>query len=60
MTAQPQGVSESSALVRSEHDRRLSALRWILAFGILSTGLHFAHNFVAIDRYPDDLVKAGA
>ncbi|MGH2979911.1 MAG: hypothetical protein ACRDLQ_09800 [Solirubrobacterales bacterium] len=39
------------------HERRLSLLRWILAFGIVSTGLHFTHNFVAIDQYPDDLVS---
>ena len=31
-------------------------LAGILGFGILSTGLHFTHNFVAIDQYPDDLV----
>jgi hypothetical protein len=41
----------------SDHERRLSLLKWILGFGILSTGLHFTHNFVAIDRYPDDLVS---
>jgi len=38
-------------------ERRLGLLRWILGFGILSTGLHFTHNFVAIDQYPDDLVS---
>ena len=37
--------------------RRLSLLRWILGFGIASTGLHFTHNFVAVDQYPDDLVS---
>ena len=36
---------------------RLALLRWILAFGIVSTGLHFTHNFVAIDQYPDDLIS---
>jgi hypothetical protein len=41
----------------SDHERRLSLLKWILGFGILSTGLHFTHNFVAIDQYPDDLVS---
>ena len=40
-----------------QHERPLSILRWILGFGILSTGLHFTHNFVAIDQYPDDLVS---
>ena len=34
----------------------LQLLRWIIGFGILSTGLHFTHNFVAVDQYPDDLV----
>jgi hypothetical protein len=45
---------------RSDHERRLQLLRWILGFGILSTGLHFTHNFVAIDQYPDDLVGGTA
>jgi hypothetical protein len=40
-----------------DHERRLAVLRWVLGFGILSTGLHFTHNFVAIDQYPDDLVS---
>ena len=31
---------------------RLSALRTILAFSVLSTASHYAHNFVAIDSYP--------
>ena len=38
-------------------ERRLSLLRFLVGFGILSTGLHFTHNFVAIDQYPDDLVS---
>lgn len=37
----------------------LSLLRWILGFSILSTGLHFTHNFVKVDQYPDDLVSGG-
>ena len=37
----------------------LSLLRWILGFGVLSTSLHFTHNFVAVDQYPDDLVGGG-
>jgi hypothetical protein len=37
--------------------QQLSLLRWILGFSILSTGLHFTHNFVAVDQYPDDLVS---
>jgi hypothetical protein len=33
-------------------ERRLTILRWILAASIVSTGLHYTHNFVAVDRYP--------
>ena len=29
-----------------------NALRAILAFSIVSTGLHYTHNFVEIDQYP--------
>ena len=41
-------------------DRRArseSVLRWILAFSIASTALHYTHNFIAIDRYPDAFVS---
>ena len=41
----------------ADHRRRLMLLRWILGFGIASTALHFTHNFVEIDQYPDDLVS---
>ena len=34
------------------HDRRLKILRWIIAFTVLSTVLHYTHNFVAIEDYP--------
>lgn len=34
------------------HDRRLRALRWIIGFTVLSTVLHYTHNFVAIEDYP--------
>jgi peptidoglycan/LPS O-acetylase OafA/YrhL len=37
-------------------DRAASVLRWILAFAILSTGLHFTHNFVEIEQYPDSFI----
>lgn len=33
-------------------DRRLTVLKAILAFGIVSTGLHYTHNYVEVDRYP--------
>jgi hypothetical protein len=42
-------------------ERRLAVLRAILAFSIVSTGLHYTHNFVAIDDYPQSsLVSDGA
>jgi len=55
MSAHSQGVPGTAWV--GEPERRLTALRWILGFGIVSTGLHFTHNFVAIDQYPDDLVS---
>jgi hypothetical protein len=55
MSGHSQGVPGTGWV--SHHERRLSALRWILGFAIASTGLHFTHNFVAIDQYPDDLVS---
>ena len=30
----------------------LTVLRWLLGASIVSTALHFTHNFVAIDQYP--------
>lgn len=30
----------------------LRLLRWVLAAGILSTAIHYTHNFIAVDRYP--------
>ena len=32
------------------------ALKAILAFGILTTGIHFTHNFVKIEDYPDSAI----
>lgn len=34
------------------HGRRLAVLRWIIGFTVLSTALHYTHNFVAIEDYP--------
>ena len=34
------------------HDRRLRVLRWIIGFTVLSTVLHYTHNLVAIEDYP--------
>jgi len=36
----------------TDHDRRLTLLRAILAFSIVSTALHYTHNFVKVDEYP--------
>jgi hypothetical protein len=42
------------------HEARLPLLRAILAFSIISTAAHYAHNFVAIEDYPQsDLVSNG-
>lgn len=38
---------------RSEEEAgRLQLLRWILAAAILSTAIHYTHNFVEVHRYP--------
>jgi hypothetical protein len=57
MSTHSEGVPGTGVGLRTDHERRVSLLRWILAFSIVSTGLHFTHNFVAIDQYPDDLVS---
>lgn len=31
-------------------------LRGILAFGIATTGIHFTHNFVKVEDYPDSAI----
>jgi hypothetical protein len=36
----------------ADEGRRLTALKAILAAGILSTAIHYTHNFVAVNRYP--------
>jgi hypothetical protein len=39
--------------MRTEDDRRaLTVLKAILAAGILSTAIHYTHNFVAVSHYP--------
>jgi hypothetical protein len=58
MSAHTQPASRAAA--PADHARMLSVLRWLLAFAIVSTGLHFTHNFVQIDQYPrSDLVGNG-
>lgn len=36
----------------TDHDRRLTVLRALLAFSVVSTALHYTHNFVKVDDYP--------
>jgi hypothetical protein len=38
--------------MRVEEGRGLTALKVILAAGILSTAIHYTHNFVAVSHYP--------
>ncbi len=35
-----------------EERRKLTLLKTILAAGMLSTAIHYTHNFVAVNRYP--------
>lgn len=30
-------------------------LRWLVTFSVISTGIHFTHNFIEVDNYPSDL-----
>jgi hypothetical protein len=42
-------------------DRRLTVLRAILAASIVSTAVHYTHNFIAVAQYPQsDAVSDGA
>lgn len=44
-----------------DHARATRILRWILGFSIVSTGIHYSHNFVEIDSYPQsELIGNGA
>jgi hypothetical protein len=38
--------------VLEDQRRRLTILKGILAFTILSTAIHYTHNFIAVDKYP--------
>jgi hypothetical protein len=38
--------------VQTADARTLTVLKTILAAGILSTAIHYTHNFVAVNRYP--------
>jgi hypothetical protein len=39
---------------------RLRLLRALMAFSVISTGIHFTHNFVEIDRYPSGILPEWA
>jgi hypothetical protein len=36
----------------SDHDHRIKLLRGLIAFSVLSTAIHFTHNFLNVDDYP--------
>jgi hypothetical protein len=38
--------------MQADQQRRLTLLKGILAFTILSTAIHYTHNFIAVDQYP--------
>jgi hypothetical protein len=38
--------------VLEDQQRRLTVLKTILAASILSTAIHYTHNFIAVDQYP--------
>jgi hypothetical protein len=41
----------------ADHEHRLRLLKAILIFGIASTGIHFTHNFIAVDSYPTGFIS---
>lgn len=36
----------------SDADNRLTLLRWLITFSVISTAIHFTHNFFDIEDYP--------
>jgi hypothetical protein len=36
----------------SDHDHRIKLLRGLIAFSVLSTAIHFTHNFLNVSDYP--------
>jgi hypothetical protein len=36
----------------SDRDNRVKLLRGLIAFSVLSTAIHFTHNFLNVDEYP--------
>jgi len=43
---------QEATVQAEEQRRRLTLLKTILAAGMLSTAIHYTHNFVAVNRYP--------
>lgn len=38
--------------MQADAERKLRVLKVILAAGMLSTAIHYTHNFIAVNRYP--------
>jgi hypothetical protein len=38
--------------MQADAERKLRLLKVILAAGMLSTAIHYTHNFIAVNRYP--------
>jgi uncharacterized membrane-anchored protein len=38
--------------MNGDYEKGLAALRIVLAFSFISTTLHYAHNIIAVERYP--------
>jgi hypothetical protein len=36
----------------NDHDNRIKLLRGLITFSVLSTAIHFTHNFFYVDEYP--------
>lgn len=51
MSAQPHAAPPRSPALGPQERRRF-VLRAIVAFGVLSTLLHFTHNFLRVEDYP--------
>ena len=59
------GRAAAAAGGERAHARAVTVLRAIIAFTVLSTVIHYTHNFVEVDQYPqgsgpsNDLVRLG-
>jgi hypothetical protein len=43
----------------SDHDNRIKLLRGLIAFSVLSTAIHFTHNFLNVNDYPQASYASG-